>query len=131
MIIQFNPNKLCKQAFFMEIVNYLYLNQPVTLRAIKRQFPFQKNIDKLLRVDDRFLLKESDFDKYKKSVDERIQKANETNRRCKPENNSLEIRFKFKDFPDDREFFISDSMFILKFLEIKPETIIDHHLLNI
>ena len=82
----------------------------------------QKNIDKLLRVDDRFLLKESDFDKYKKSVDERIHK---------PENNSLEIRFKFKDFPDDRELFINDSMFILKFLEIKPETIIDHHLLNI
>lgn len=48
MIIQFNPNKLCKQAFFMEIVNYLYLNQPVTLRTIKRQFPFQKNIDKLI-----------------------------------------------------------------------------------
>ena len=48
MIIQFNPNKLCKQAFFMEIVNYLYLNQPVTRRAIKRQFPFQKNIDKLI-----------------------------------------------------------------------------------
>ena len=48
MIIQFNPNKLCKQAFFMEIVNYLYLNQPVTLRSIKREFPFQKNIDKLI-----------------------------------------------------------------------------------
>ena len=32
----------------MEIVNYLYLNQPVTLRAIKREFPFQKNIDKLI-----------------------------------------------------------------------------------
>lgn len=48
MIIQFNPNKLCKQPFFMEIVNYLYLNQSVTLRAIKRQFPFQKNIDKLI-----------------------------------------------------------------------------------
>ena len=48
MIIQFNPNKLCKQPFFMEIVNYLYLNQLVTLRAIKRQFPFQKNIDKLI-----------------------------------------------------------------------------------
>ena len=32
----------------MEIVNYLYLNQPVRLRAIKRQFPFQKNIDKLI-----------------------------------------------------------------------------------
>ena len=26
----------------------------------------QKNIDELLRVDDRFLLKESDFDKYKR-----------------------------------------------------------------
>lgn len=48
MIIQFNPYKLCKQTFFMEIVNYLYLNQPVTLREIKRQFPFQKNIDKLI-----------------------------------------------------------------------------------
>ena len=48
MIIQFNPTKLCKQPFFMKIVNYLYLNQPVTLRAIKRQFPFQKNIDKLI-----------------------------------------------------------------------------------
>ena len=48
MIIQFNPNKLCKQAFFMGIVNYLYLNQTVTLRAIKREFPFQKNIDKLI-----------------------------------------------------------------------------------
>ena len=32
----------------MEIVNYLYLNQPVTLRAIEREFPFQKNIDKLI-----------------------------------------------------------------------------------
>ena len=32
----------------MKIVNYLYLNQPVTLREIKRQFPFQKNIDKLI-----------------------------------------------------------------------------------
>ena len=48
MIIQFNPTKLCKQPFFMKIVNYLYLNQHVTLRAIKRQFPFQKNIDKLI-----------------------------------------------------------------------------------
>lgn len=32
----------------MKIVNYLYLNQPVTLRTIKRHFPFQKNIDKLI-----------------------------------------------------------------------------------
>lgn len=48
MIKQFNPNKLCKQNFFIDLVNYLYLNQPVTLRAIKREFPFQKNIDKLI-----------------------------------------------------------------------------------
>ena len=107
----------------------IYMIKYTLIRVPKNKL--QKNIDKLLRVDDRFLLKESDFDKYKKSVDERIQKANETNRRCKPENNSLEIRFKFKDFPDDRELFISDSMFVLKFLEIKPETIIDHHLLSI
>ena len=29
-------------------MNYLYLNQPVTLKSNKRQFPFQKNIDKLI-----------------------------------------------------------------------------------
>lgn len=91
----------------------------------------QKDLDELLSGDDRFLLKESDFEKYKESVNERIRRANEANRRCKPENDSYEIRFKFKDFPDDRELFISDSMFVLKFLEIKPETIIDHHLLSI
>ena len=48
MIIQFNPNKLSKQPFFMELVNYLVHNQPVTLREIKNQFPLQKNIDKLI-----------------------------------------------------------------------------------
>ena len=48
MIIQFNPNKLSKQPFFMELVNYLVHNQPITLREIKNQFPLQKNIDKLI-----------------------------------------------------------------------------------
>ena len=91
----------------------------------------QKDLDELLSGDDRFLLKELDFEKYKESVDERIRRANEVNRRCRPENDSLEIRFKLKDFPDDRELFISDSMFVLKFLEIKPETIIDHHIITI
>ena len=63
----------------------------------------QKDLDELLSGDDRFLLKESDFEKYKESVDERIRRANEANRRCKPENDSLEIRFESKKFPDDRE----------------------------
>ena len=48
MIIQFNPNKLSNQPFFMELLNYLYHYQPVTLREIKNQFPLQKNIDKLI-----------------------------------------------------------------------------------
>ena len=48
MIIQFNPNKVTQQPFFMELINYLYHNQPVTLREIKNQFPLQKNIDKLI-----------------------------------------------------------------------------------
>ena len=89
----------------------------------------QENLDELLSKDDRFLLKESDFEKYKESVDKRIKKANEANRRCKPENDSFEIRFKFKEFPDDRELFISDSLIILKLLEIKPEKITDHFII--
>ena len=32
----------------MELLNYLYHYQPVTLREIKNQFPLQKNIDKLI-----------------------------------------------------------------------------------
>lgn len=91
----------------------------------------QKYLDELLSEDDRFLLKESDFEKYKESVNKRIRKANEANQRCKPENDSFEIRFKFKDFPDDRDICVSDSMFVLKFFEIKPETIIGHHILSI
>ncbi len=46
MIKQFNPNKLCKQNFFIDLVNYLYLNQAVTLREIKSAFSSQANIDK-------------------------------------------------------------------------------------
>ncbi len=90
----------------------------------------QKDLDELLSGDDRFLLKESDFEKYKESVDERIRRANEANRRCRPENYSSEIRFESKEFPDDRKLFIGDSLFILNFFEIKQETIISHHLLN-
>lgn len=91
----------------------------------------QENLDELLSEDDRFLLRESDFEKYKESVDKRIRKANEANRRCKPENDSLEIRFESKKFPDDRELYISDSLITLKLLEMKPKTITDHCILSI
>lgn len=46
MIIQFNPTKLTRQPFFMELVNYLFVNQPVSLRDIKRNFPNQSHIEK-------------------------------------------------------------------------------------
>ncbi len=90
----------------------------------------QENLDELLSGDDRFLLKESDFEKYKESVDKRIRKANEVNHRCKPENDSYEIRFDFERFPNDRELYISDSLITLKLFEMKPETIINHDILN-
>lgn len=90
----------------------------------------QENLDELLSRDDRFLLQESDFEKYKESVDKRIRKANEANYRCKPERDSYEIRFGFEKFPNDRELYISDSLITLKLFEMKPETIIDHHILN-
>lgn len=90
----------------------------------------QENLDELLSEDDRFLLRESDFEKYKESVDKRIRKANEANCRCKPENDSHEIRFKFKEFPDDRELYIGDSLITLKLLEIRPEMTTDQCILS-
>ena len=48
MIKQFNPDKLCKQSFFINLINFLYLNQPVTLREIKKEFSSQENIDHLI-----------------------------------------------------------------------------------
>lgn len=86
----------------------------------KPQNKLQKELDELLSVDDRILLKESDFEKYKESVDGRIKKANEANPRCRPENNSYEVRCDFHRFPDDRELYINDSMFVLKLFEIRP-----------
>lgn len=91
----------------------------------KPQNKLQKELDELLSVDDRMLLKESDFEKYKESVDSRIKKANEANHRCRAENNSYEIRYDFHRFPDDRELYISDSLFVLKLLEIRPG-MVDH-----
>lgn len=48
MIKQFNPDKLSKQPFFIDLINFLYLNQPVTLREIKKEFSSQDNIDRLI-----------------------------------------------------------------------------------
>lgn len=51
MIKQFNidkAEKLSKQPFFLDLVNFLYLNQPVTLREIKKEFSSQENIDRLI-----------------------------------------------------------------------------------
>ena len=84
----------------------------------------QKDLDELLSGDDRFLLKESDVEKYKESVNKRIKNANEANHRCKPETDCHEIRFDFKKFPDDIELYISDSLIVLKLFEVKPRMII-------
>lgn len=48
MIKQFNPDKLSKQPFFIDLINFLYLNQPVILREIKKEFSSQENIDRLI-----------------------------------------------------------------------------------
>lgn len=48
MIKQFNSDKLSKQSFFIDLINFLYLNQPVTLREIKKEFSSQENIDRLI-----------------------------------------------------------------------------------
>ena len=51
MIKQFNidkADKLSKQPFFIDLINFLYLNQPVTLREIKKEFSSQDNLDRLI-----------------------------------------------------------------------------------
>lgn len=46
MITVFNPNKLTGQPFFGELINYLHLHEPVTLRQIKREFPQVKHLER-------------------------------------------------------------------------------------
>lgn len=46
MIKIFNPNKLTRQPFFQELINYLYSHDDVTLRQIKRDFPHVTKIDR-------------------------------------------------------------------------------------
>ncbi|MGT2754447.1 DUF1803 domain-containing protein [Streptococcus ovis] len=48
MIIIIHPNKLTKQAFFNNLINYLDQHEEVTLRHIKQVFSDEKNVDRQL-----------------------------------------------------------------------------------
>lgn len=48
MIIIFNPDKLTRQTFFKDLVNFLYQADDVTLRQIKAKFQEVPKIDRLI-----------------------------------------------------------------------------------
>lgn len=48
MINIFNPDKLTRQVFFQDLVNFLYQEDDVTLRQIKATFPEVAKIDRLI-----------------------------------------------------------------------------------
>ena len=48
MIIIFNPDKLTRQNFFKDLVNFLYQTDDVTLRQIKAKFQEVPKIDRLI-----------------------------------------------------------------------------------
>lgn len=48
MINIFNPDKLTRQAFFQDLINFLYQTDDVTLRQIKANFPEIPKIDRLI-----------------------------------------------------------------------------------
>ncbi|GAB6885422.1 hypothetical protein B279_04190 [Streptococcus equinus ATCC 33317] len=48
MIKIFNPDKLTRQVFFKDLVNFLYQTDDVTLRQIKAQFQDVSKIDRLI-----------------------------------------------------------------------------------
>ncbi|CQR25320.1 putative cytoplasmic protein [Streptococcus varani] len=48
MIRIFNANKLTRQPFFQDVINYLHDHEDVTLRQIKVAFEGEKNIDRQL-----------------------------------------------------------------------------------
>ena len=48
MIIIFNPDKLTRQTFFQDLVNFLYQTDDVTLRQIKAKFQEVPKIDRLI-----------------------------------------------------------------------------------
>lgn len=48
MINIFNPDKLTRQAFFQDLINFFYQTDDVTLRQIKANFPEVPKIDRLI-----------------------------------------------------------------------------------
>ncbi|VTS18818.1 DUF1803 domain-containing protein [Streptococcus pseudoporcinus] len=48
MLIVINPNKTTRQAFFKDLINYLYQHTTVTLRQLKKVFPDVKHLDRYL-----------------------------------------------------------------------------------
>lgn len=48
MIIIFNPDRLTRQHFFQDLINYLYQVEGATLKQIKEQFPTVEQIERLL-----------------------------------------------------------------------------------
>lgn len=48
MIITYNPDKLTRQSFFQELINYLQMRDEVTLRQIKRDFPEIPKLDRAI-----------------------------------------------------------------------------------
>lgn len=48
MLLVINPNKITRQTFFQDLINYLYVNDDVTLRQIKQAFPDMKQLDRAL-----------------------------------------------------------------------------------
>ena len=48
MIITYNPDKLTRQSFFQELINYLPMHDEVTLRQIKRDFPEIPKLDRAI-----------------------------------------------------------------------------------
>ena len=48
MIITYNPDKLTRQSFFQELINYLQMCDEVTLRQIKRDFPEIPKLDRAI-----------------------------------------------------------------------------------
>ncbi|MFP3766645.1 DUF1803 domain-containing protein [Streptococcus sp. TATVAM-FAB35] len=48
MIIIFNPDKLTRQTFFKDLINFLYQTDDVTLRQIKAKFQEVPKIDRLI-----------------------------------------------------------------------------------
>lgn len=61
MIRIFHTNKLTRQSFFQELINYLHTHEDVTLRQIKAAFENEKNVDRQLDnyIDAGYIIREN------------------------------------------------------------------------